>query len=62
MSNLYTALAIWMGINVAFPIVMLARHRRPHMVKRMFHWVVEANGSARRPYAHALILAAHRHR
>jgi hypothetical protein len=42
MSSLDTVLEIWLGINVAFPLMMLLRQPHPHAVMRMYHWVVEA--------------------
>ena len=61
MSKLNMAIEIWLAINVAIPIMMLLRHRRTHLVRRMYHWVVETKSEARQPYAHALV-AASRHR
>jgi hypothetical protein len=59
MSTLYKVLLIWLTINGAYPIVMLSRHRRPYLLRRMFEWVVGTPRPARLRFARALVIAAH---
>lgn len=62
MSKLNIAVGVWLTINLAIPIIMLQRHRRIHLLRRMYHWVVETKSEARQPYAHALVAASHHRR
>jgi hypothetical protein len=62
MSKLNMAFEIWLAINVAILVVMLSRRRRPHMVRRVYHCVAGTESEARKPYAHALVLASHHRR